>query len=129
MDTDEEKMITCVCKKEFLQKSILNHLAKKKVCKEAFDKNEYATLEEARNKRRQQYHKDYNKDYNEEHGHKLRQRKKMIYAENSSPVKKKRRQDYAKNPMPIKNKRKSQCDEHRIVLSKAIKNAMIRHKP
>ena len=73
MDTDEEKMVTCVCKKNFVQKSILNHLAKKKVCKEAFSKNEYAALVEARNKRRQQYHKDYN----EEHGHELRQRKNI----------------------------------------------------
>ena len=108
MDTDEEKMITCVCKKEFLQKSILKHLARKKDCKEAFGKNEYTVLVEARDKRRQQYNKDYNKDYHEEHGHELRQRMKISYAENSSPVKKKRRQEYANNSTPIKDKRRQE---------------------
>ena len=114
METKDEDMIMCVCKKEFTLKSIFKHLhhPKKKSCMENFDRGKYESLMDARDESRQQYKRVHNKGYHEKHRPELREREKDDYAENPSPAKKKSKNYYAENKEKISTKRKESYSEN-----------------
>ena len=107
MEYQEDKIV-CICGQDFTEKTILRHLnhPQRKSCKENIGEDRYDQIVAKRNEAKRQYDKTYNKRYKETHGPELRERERINYAENSSPVKKRHKEHYAENKDIINQRRR-----------------------